>query len=107
MSLVEVTPRTRIRDRLQAEPPEWLTDRLIIDWGLLDRPAPAGVAPDWPTTIATWLLPEIGGVASLEDWLTVVAAAEGFPRRSVRARLAIGFATRSRMSRPIAGCPVS
>jgi hypothetical protein len=110
VSLVEMTPRTKIRDSLRAEPPEWLTDRLIVDWGLLNRPAPAGVASDWPTTIATWLLPGIGGVASLEDWLKLAAAAPSVPSRVSPGPVGDWFrnsfsqlAAQSRMSRDVIG----
>ena len=78
VSFVEITPRTRVRDTLGAEPPQWLSDQRVLDWGLLHRPAPAGVLADWPATIAAWVLPGIAEVASLQQWLTVVASAEDF-----------------------------
>jgi PglZ domain len=81
VSLVEVTPRTRVREALHAEPPDWLTNQQILDWGLLGRPAPKGVPGDWPAVIAAWLLPGILDVESLDDWLKVSAAAQDFPRR--------------------------
>jgi len=69
VSCVQITPRTRMCEALNADPPAWLSDQQILDWGLLQRPAPAEPAGDWPATIAAWLLPGVAEVASLEEWL--------------------------------------
>lgn len=72
----EVSPRTRIRELLRAEPPDWLTNTDICEWKLLDRDPPSELLDDgWPVTIASWLIPGLDAVGSLEEWLAVVACA--------------------------------
>ena len=54
----EVTPRTRLRDWIGADPPDWLSNHDIRRWGLLERERPTGLAAGgWAATIATWLAP--------------------------------------------------
>ena len=78
--IAEVTPRRMLCERFLAEPPIWLTDQLICTLQLLHREGPSRlINDDWPTTIATWLLPGIGEIASLREWLRVVASAADWP----------------------------
>ena len=108
VALVEITPRSRVRDTLGADLPEWLTDQQILDWGLLHRPAPAGGVGDWPATIAAWVLPGIAEVASLDQWLKVVASADDFrqhvapgPVRGWLRNLLSAAAARSQLSQDL------
>ena len=70
----EVTPRTRLADRLGQKPPEWLTDRQILDWQLLDRELADGPVEDWPAAVAEWLIPGVSETDSLAVWLEYAAA---------------------------------
>ena len=81
LQIQEVSPRTRVRDCLSADPPEWLTDGQILQLQLLDRQPPEGPASSWPRAVATWLIPGIAQVASLQEWLFLTASADGFPEQ--------------------------
>jgi len=73
----EITPRTQIRELVRDDPPDWLVDEDICRWGLLNRDGPDSVLDEgWGATIASWLMPGIVEVASLEQWFEVVAASE-------------------------------
>lgn len=76
----EVTPRTRLRDWIGVDPPEWLHNQDICRWDLLNRERPASlVSGDWATTIAAWLVPGINDAGTLSNWLRLAACAVDFP----------------------------
>ena len=76
----EVTPRTRLRDWIGEDPPEWLSNDDIRRWGLLERERPVGLAArGWEATVAGWLVPGIADTDSLADWLRLAGASTDFP----------------------------
>lgn len=81
LQIQEVSPRTRVRDCLGADPPEWLTDGQILKLRLLDRQPSCDSAGSWPLTVATWLIPSIAQAATLQDWLRFTASADNFPEQ--------------------------
>ena len=77
----EVTPRTRLRDWIGEDPPEWLSNQDIQPLG---PPGSASgrrglAAGGWAATIATWLVPGIAEADTLANWLRLAAAATDFP----------------------------
>jgi hypothetical protein len=76
-----VNPRARIRERLSADPPEWLTDQMIADCKLLESSvlATSLVEDDWAATVGSCVFPGVAEAASLEQWLTRVALAPTLP----------------------------
>ena len=74
----EISPRTRVRECFQTEPPEWLTDNQILQLSLLNRQRPPSLTNDWPSTIATWLVPGITEAGSLDEWFRLAASSEAF-----------------------------
>lgn len=81
---VEVTPQTELRKRFKSSPPypDWLTDELIHDAGLLRHvPPDAGDCADWAASILRHLVPGIDDVAGLTEWLQLVAGASRFPEQ--------------------------
>jgi hypothetical protein len=69
----EYTPRGQVQFLIGAEPPAWLTDEVIVAWGLLQRPTPA-VQDEWTATASSWLLPGICEAASFSEWLSIAAS---------------------------------
>lgn len=50
----EITPRKRLADVLGEQPPDWLTDRYVLDWDLLNREFPREPGEDRLCAQPTW-----------------------------------------------------
>lgn len=76
-----ISPRGLVRTRYGAEPPGWLTDRLIADSNLLDphRSFASLVDDDWAATLGACVFPGIADATSLDQWLGQVAIAPMLP----------------------------
>jgi hypothetical protein len=76
----EITPRGQIKKLVHHELPDWLTDKTICRWGLLERDSPKYVSEsDLPATICSWFIPGISKVSTLSGWLDQVAQSTSFP----------------------------
>jgi len=69
----EYTPRGRVQILVGAEPPDWLTDEVIVFWDLLQGPTPCA-QDEWAATVSSWLLPGICEASSFSQWLLVAAS---------------------------------
>lgn len=76
VKIIDLTPRNRVAEILRREPPPWLSNELIRDWGLLGRQVPQlGDAASWENVVAEWLIPGISAADTLQHWLRALCSA--------------------------------
>jgi hypothetical protein len=79
----DLTPTSRVKEAIGVDLPEWLTDELIHDWGLLRLKVPqGGFRGAWESTIASWMFTDVDGAENLADWFQRVV--QGLPNIDAR-----------------------